>query len=163
MKDDGERSPIDGKGFTLAISENVVYVGKREGDLFRSLDNGDTWKDITENLAFPFVYFKEIVFAGSTVYISTDMGVMRSHDGEDWQALTDADGRTLLMDRITADDLTLYGVCDSGVYQADDQTRTWKRIAPEPPYAATSLAVDGTMLYIGTGHSGVIRFQRNYQ
>ena len=30
-------SPIDGKGFTLAVSGNTVYAGKREGDLFLSL------------------------------------------------------------------------------------------------------------------------------
>ena len=73
-----------------------------EGELFQSLDNGDTWNDITENLAFPFEYFKDIVFAGSTVYISTDMGVMRSLNSEVWQTLTDSDGDPLLMDWIAA-------------------------------------------------------------
>ena len=76
LEDQGELPPIDGKGFTLAASHpysldatsgNIIYVGKREGGLFRSLDNGDTWNDITESLAFPFGYFKEIVFAGSLI------------------------------------------------------------------------------------------------
>ena len=161
LEDRGELSPIDGKGFTLAVSGNVVYAGKRGGSLFRSLDNGDTWNDITENLAFPFAYFKEIVFAGSTVYVSTDVGIMSSLNGEVWHALTDTDGDTLLIDRIAADDSTLYGVCDSGVYRVDDQTGIWKQIAPEVPYTATALAIDGNMLYIGTEHSGVLRFQRD--
>ena len=161
LEDRGELSPIDRKGFTLAVSENVVYAGKREGNLFRSLDNGDTWNDTTENLAFPFAYFKEIVFDGSTVYISTDMGVMRSLDGEVWHALTNTDGNILLVDRIAADDSPLYGVCGSGVYRVDDQTNTWKQVASEAPYAAISLAIDGNTLYIGTKHSGVFRFQRD--
>ena len=151
------------KGLTLGVSGDVVYAGKREGKLFQSLDNGDTWSDITESLAFPFVYFKEIVFVGSTVYISTDTGVMRSLNGEVWHALTHTNGRTLLMDRIVADGSTLYGVCDSGVYQVDNQTGTWKHIAPVPPHAATSLAVDGDTFYIGTKQNGVFRLQRANQ
>jgi len=161
LEDQGEFPPIDGKGFTLAVSGNIVYAGKREGELFQSLDNGDTWNDITENLAFPFEYFKDIVFAGSTVYISTDIGVMRSLNSEVWQTLTDSDGDPLLMDWIAAEDATLYGVCDNGVYQVDDQTDTWRRIASEAPYAATSLAIADEVLYIGTKHSGILRFQRD--
>ena len=148
------------KGLTLAVSGDVVYAGKRQGKLFQSLDNGDTWKDITDSLPFPFVYFKEIVFVGSTVYISTNKGVMTSLNGEVWRALTDTDGDTLLIDRVASDDSTLYGVCDSGVYRVDDQTGTWQQIAPVAPHAATSFAVDGDMLYIGTKQNGVLRLQR---
>ena len=148
------------KGLTLAVSGDVVYAGKRQGELFQSLDNGDTWNDITESLPFPFVYFKEIIFVGSTVYISTNKGVMTSLNGEVWRALTDTDGDTLLIDRVASDDSTLYGVCDSGVYRVDDQTGTWKHIAPVAPHAATSFAVDGDMLYIGTKQNGVLRLQR---
>ena len=153
-------SPIGGKGFTLAVSGNTVYAGKREGDLFLSQDGGDTWSDVTANLAFPG-YFKEILFAGSTVYVSTDIGVMHSRDGETWDALTDADGNRLIMDRITVDGTTAYGVCDSGVYQVDSQTNTLKQIVSELPHTATSFAVDGDTFYIGTKQNGVLRFQRD--
>ena len=160
LEDRGKLPPIEAKGLTLAASGNIIYAGKREGTLLRSFDDGDTWEDITPNLAFPFTYFKAIVFAGSTVYVSTDAGVMRSDDGETWHALTEPDGNTLLMDRIIADGSTLYGVCNSGVYRVEDQTRTWKQVAPAAPYPATSFAMDGRTLYIGTAHSGVLRFQR---
>ena len=153
-------SPVNKKGFTLAISGKTVYAGKREGALFLSLDNGDTWRDITENLAFSFGYFKEILFADSTVYVSTDMGVMRSDDGEIWQILTDTDGSRLSIDRITVDGATVYGVRDSGIYQVDIRANTWKRIISELPYTATSLAIDGNTFYIGTEQNGVFRFQR---
>ena len=154
-------SPIEGKGFTLAASGNTVYAGKREGDLFLSEDSGDTWHDITEKLAFPFGYFKEILFAGATAYVSTDMGVMRSRDGETWDVLTDVDGKRIIMDRIAVDGTTAYGVSDSGVYQVDSQTNTWKQIASELPHTATSFAVDGGTFYIGTKQNGVLRFQRD--
>ncbi len=154
-------SPIKGKGFTLAASGNTVYAGKREGELFLSLDDGDTWTDVTESLAFPFGYFKEIRFAGSTAYVSTDMGVMRSQDGETWEVVTDVDGNRLIMDRIVADGVIVYGVCDSGIYEVDKQTNTWKQIAAELPHTATAFAIDGRTFYIGTKQNGVFRFQRD--
>ena len=160
LEDHAEISPIGRKGLSLAVSRNTVYAGKRAGELFLSQDGGDTWHDITEKLAFPFGYFKEMFFAGSTVYVSTDMGVMSSRDGETWHVLTDADGNRLIMDRIAVDGVTAYGVCDSGVYQVDTQTNTWKQIIPELPHTAISFAVDGNTFYIGTKENGVLRFQR---
>ena len=158
--EDLEGMPI-GKGFTLAASRNTVYAGKREGDLFLSKDGGDTWHNITANLVFPFRYFKEIVFAGPTVYVSTDMGVMHSRDGETWDVVADAEGNGLIIDRIAVDGATAYGVADSGVYQVDHQTNTWKQIIPELPHTAISFAVDGDTFYIGTKPNGVLRFQRD--
>ena len=156
-------SPIEGKGLTLAASGNTVYAGKREGALFLSQDSGDTWSDVTANLVFPFGYFKEILFAESTVYVSTDMGVMSSRDGETWHVLTDVNGKRLIMDRIAVNGALAYGVCDSGVYQVDTQTNTWKQIVSELPHTATSFAIDGDTFYIGTKQNGVFRFQRNHQ
>ena len=149
------------RGLTLAVSGNTVYAGKRDGDLFRSIDSGDTWKNITASLAFPFGYFKDILFGGSTVYVSTDMGVMCSRDGETWHILTDADGKRLVMDRIAVDGITAYGVCDNGVYQVDHYTNTWELITSELPYTATAFAVADDTFYIGTKQNGVIRFQRD--
>jgi len=154
-------SPIEGKGLTLAVSGSTVYAGKREGELFLSLDDGDTWTDVTENLAFPFGYFKEIRFAGSTAYVSTDMGVMHSRDGETWEVGTDVDGNRLIMDRIVVDGVIVYGVCDSGIYEIDKQTSTWKRITAELPHTATAFALDSRTFYIGTEQNGVFRFQRD--
>ena len=159
LEDQGGISPIEGKGLTLAASTNTVYAGKREGELFRSLDTGDTWTDVTENLAFPFGYFKEILFAGSTVYVSTDLGGMRSRDGEAWEVVTDVDGNRLIMDQIVVDGVMVYGVCNSGIYVIDKQTSTWKQIAADLPHPATAFAVEGRTFYIGTKQNGVFRFQ----
>lgn len=149
------------KELMLAVSGNTIYVGKRDGDLFQSLDNGDTWNDITANLAFPFRYFKDVLFEGGTVYVSTDMGVMSSRDGETWHVLTDVDGNRPVMDRITVDGMAAYGVCNGGVYRLDNETNTWEQIAPELPHTATSFAVNSNTFYIGTQQNGVLRFQRD--
>ncbi len=161
LEDSEGISPIFRKGFTLAASGNTVYAGKREGELFLSIDGGDTWRDITENLPFPFGYFKEILFADATVYVSTDIGFMRSRDGETWEVVTDIEGDRLIMDRIAVDGVRVYGICDSGVYEMDTQTDAWKQIIAELPHVATAFAVDGRTFYIGTEQNGVFRFQRS--
>ena len=163
LEDHAEISPIGRKGLALAVSGNTVYAGKRDGELFVSEDGGDTWNNVTQNLAFTFGHFKEIVFAGSTVYVSTDIGVMRSSDSETWNVLTDAEANRLTMDRMAVDSATVYGVCESGIYEADNQTNTWKQIIPELPHTAISFAVDGDTFYIGTKQNGVLRFQRDRQ
>ena len=161
LEDHAEISPIGRKGLALAVSGNTVYAGKREGELFLSQDDGDTWNNVTQDLAFPFEYFKEIVFAGATVYVSTDMGIMRSSNNETWNTITNADGNRLIMDRIAVDGTTVYGVRDSGIYLVDDQTNTWELITSELPHTALSFAIDGDTFYIGTKQNGVLRFQRD--
>ena len=147
------------KGLTLAASQNVVYAGKRDGSLFQSFDSGENWKEITAGLPFTFAYFEEIVFAGATVYIVTDQGVMNSHDGVNWNALTDTDGHRVPITRIAVDGDKVYGLGNRGVYRLDFQTGTWIRMSSEAPYEVTAFAVDRGIFYIGTRHRGVLRLQ----
>ena len=149
------------KGFTLAASDNMVYAGKRDGSLFQSLNSGDSWKEITPELPFSFTYFKDIIFAGITVYLITDQGVMNSRDGINWNALTDTEGNRIPISRIAVDGSGIYGVCNQGVYRINPKTDTWVQILSEVPDEATAFAVDGDILYIGTRHSGVLRLQLN--
>ena len=53
---------IDTTSFKLAVSGETVYVGKRNGHLMQSFDEGDTWNDVTANLPFPVERFNAIAF-----------------------------------------------------------------------------------------------------
>ena len=161
LVDTTERAPgaDTSKGFTLAASQNIVYAGKRDGSLFQSLDGGENWKEITADLPFTFAYFEEIVFAGSTVYVVTDQGVMNSHDGINWNALTDTDGNRPLIARIAVDGDKVYGVGNQGVYRTDTEMGTWIQMSSEIPYKITAFAVERGIFYIGTRHRGVLRLQ----
>ena len=66
----------------FAVSGKTVYFGNTNGKLFQSVDSGDSWKDITSTLPIPFAHFKEMTFAGSTICIATDKGVLTSQTGE---------------------------------------------------------------------------------
>ena len=149
------------KGLTLAASQNSVYAGKRDGSLFQSLDSGENWKEITADLPLSFAYLEEIVFAGTTVYIVTDQGVMNSHDGIHWHALTDTDGNRPLIAQIAVDGDKVYGISNQSVYRIHTDTDMWIQIASEIPYKVTAFAVDRGIFYIGTRHRGVLRLQIN--
>ena len=161
-------------GFQFAVSGKVIYLGKSNGTLFQSLDGGDTWRDVTAN--FPFQlnraepqnqllrklpHFREIVFSGSTVYVSTSDGVTMSSDGENWRMLTDSTSAPIPMRQLAINGTTLYGVSRTGAYRLNKDIGIWEQIASEIPGRVTSLAVARDTLYIGTEHSGVLRFQRD--
>ena len=151
LVDTDEPSDADPKyGFKLAVSGETVYVGKRDGRLFQSLDSGDSWKDITSTLPLHFNSFKEIVFAGSTVYVATDNGVLASQTGAHWRVITDE----VVVDRLAVNGLTVYGAGDSGVYRLDVHDE-WKQMSPRVPGKVLSLVVDGDRLYVATERRGL--------
>ena len=142
------------KGFRLAVTDETVYVGKREGTLFQSFDAGDSWRDITSNLPLRFIRFNEIVFAGPTVYVATDEGVLSSENGAHWRVLTDGMGTRIVIDRFAVHHTSVYGAGDTGVYRLDDRGK-WEQIAPGVRGKVTSLIVSNNRLYIDLMQGGV--------
>ena len=82
----------DSEDLKLGVSGETIYVGKRDGKLFQSLDGGSSWRDVTPSLPLHFTRFKEITFADSTIYVATDEGVLSSETGAHWRVLTDSAG-----------------------------------------------------------------------
>ena len=144
-------------GLKLGVSGETVYVGKRDGHLVVSFDNGDNWTDITAALPFPVKSFKEITIDGSTAYIATDAGIIKTDDGRSWNTITDAAGTNLIMEFLAIDDSVLYGVTkDTGIYRLEDNT--WQRVVSNIPEDITSFAVDGNTIYVGTWKDGVMYY-----
>ena len=154
----GSANTPDSLPSNLAVSGSSVYIGKWDGHLFQSFDEGNTWNDVTANLPFSVVHFKAVTFAGSTVYVATDKGVAYSSDGTDWHATTDTEGTPIVIERFAVDGTTVYGTSEQRVYQFKENSGVWQQVAPEIPVPITSLAVDGSVLYVGTAGSGVLRF-----
>ena len=153
---DASEQPDDefDRGFQLAVSGETVYVGKRDGHLFRSLDGGDTWKDLTSNLPLRFARFNEIVFANSTVYVATDAGVLASPTGENWRAITDKVGTHIVIDRLAVVGTKVYGAGKAGGYQLNSRNR-WEKISPEIPDSVRDIVINDNKLYIATEQRGM--------
>ena len=148
--------------FKIAVSGKTVYVGKRDGHLFQSFDEGDTWNDVTANLPFSVTQFKAIAYAGPTLYIATDKGVASSSDGIHWHTgTTDAEGTPLVIEKMAVDGTTVYGATERQIYQLKENSNTWEPVTPEVPSKINSFTVDGNTLYVGTPGHGVLRFTLN--
>ena len=144
----------------LAVSGDTVYVGKRDGDLVVSHDRGNNWIDLTSALPFHVKVFNDIVIADDTVYIATDAGVAASDRGNNWGSITDSEGTNLILDMLSVDGQTLYGVIkDTGIYRLENAA--WNQIVSEIPEKITSLAVDGNTLYVGTQDRGMLHYNLN--
>ena len=151
LVDTGELSAEDTEyGFKLAVSGKTVYVGKRDGKLFQSLDGGDSWKDITPTLPLSFTDFTEILFAGSTVYIATDRGVLASQTGAHWRVITDEG----VIDRFAVDGPTIYGAGDNGVYRLEAQGE-WNQVSSDVPGKILALVANRDRLYVATQRRGM--------
>ncbi len=157
LVDDGYR--YDGKfglgeGFKLAVLGETVYVGKRNGELFQSLDEGESWRDITSSLPLRFTRFKDMVFVGATLYVATDSGVMASKTAEHWHVLTDSTGTRPIINNFAVDGSNVYGISDMGIYRLDTRNR-WKQVSTDVPDEIRSLAITNDRLYSIVGRQGI--------
>lgn len=142
------------RGFKLAVSGETVYVGKRDGTLFQSLDGGDSWRDVTPSLPLRFTLFEEIVFVGSTVYVATDKGVLRSETGAHWRVLTDnAEARPVIV-KFAVDATTVYGMSDEAAYRLDTHNH-WEKISSKTLGKVAAVAVMNDRLYSAINQEGI--------
>ena len=152
--DSGKHPHNSRKGFRLAVSGKTIYVGMRDGKLFQSFDEGTNWKDVTPNLPLQFKRFREIIFVGSAVYVSTNKGVLTSQNGEHWRVITDTEGERLIVAGLAVNDTTVYGVCNAGAYRLDNSGK-WQKVSPEVPDGIRELVFANDKLYIITHQRGI--------
>ncbi len=142
------------KELKSAVLGEIIYVGKRDGKLFQSLDGGSSWRDVTPSLPLHFADFKEITFVGSTVYVATDEGVLSSETGAHWRVLTDSSGQRPVIDRFAVNGPTVYGAGDIGIYRLDTG-KQWKQISSEALGETADLAIINDKLYSAIKDHGI--------
>ena len=155
LVDTGE--PLDSgtrNGFKIAVSGETIYVGKRDGKLLRSLDGGNSWRDITSNLPLDFAYFKEMIFSGSTLYVATDKGVLVSETGEYWRVMTDRADTRVVINQFALDGTEVYGLADTGVYRLGTGGQ-WEQVSSEVPDGVDALAINNGRLYGAVKERGI--------
>ncbi len=145
----------------LAVSGRTVYVNPVRGKIFRSVDEGNSWTDVSRGLPKWEHQFAQEVYdltcVGETVYADSYDRVFRSIDGgETWTSI-DAGLRDSGIEMQLVDGTTLYGTSPHGIFRLTHGSDSWERIAPLQ-HNIMSLAYDGTTFYIGTNGEGIFRF-----
>ncbi len=155
----GNETPDNDSGLKIAALEKKLYVGMMNGHLMQSLDEGETWTDVTSNLPFAVESFKTVVFAGESIYVATDKGVVRSTDGKNWVTLSDENGIPLVMNRLVVADTTVYGESDQIIYSINRDNEKWMPVTPKIAYPVACFDTDGIKLYVGTYGSGLLLYK----
>ena len=143
----------------LAVSGRTVYISSVRGKLFRSVDEGDTWTEVSQKLPNwgQEIGTYDLAFVGETIYAKAGSGGGRSTDGgETWVPIIVAGLPGGYIDMQLVDGTTLYGTSSHGVFRLTQGSDSWELIAPTQR-DIMALAFDGTTFYIGTSEEGVFR------
>ena len=147
----GETNPF--MGFSLNASGQTVYVARKDGQLFQSLDAGESWDNITSNLSLTINRFKGIAFSGTTVYVGTDSGVLMKDSATEWHVIRDKKEKIIVMDTIKNINSTVYGANKSGIYYMNNGV--WEKISPELPDTVNDIVIHNGKFFIVTDQHGM--------
>ena len=143
----------------LAVSGSTVYISSVRGKLFRSVDEGDTWTEVSQKLPNwgQEIGTYDLAFIGETIYAKAGSGGGRSVDGGDtWMPIIVAGLPGGYIEMQLVNGTTLYGTSSHGIFRLTHGSDSWERIAPTQRDIA-SLTYDGTTFYAGTEAEGIFR------
>lgn len=130
------------------LSDQILYVGTSDGNVWRTLDAGSTWDNITGNL--PDRYVTSVLASShqaGTVFVSIsgykgngfEPHVFRSlNNGTTWQNINGnlppiAVNDLLVLPEDTTDN-TIFAATDAGVYATLNGGNSWQRIGSNMPF-----------------------------
>jgi photosystem II stability/assembly factor-like uncharacterized protein len=131
-KDAASRSYAPGSAHVYTVEQavsnpNVLYAGSATGGAWKTIDKGDNWNLITQDLFLNGVYAIEIDFSNpEIIYISGNGGIYKSYDsGNNWNVIGDATFTNL--SHATKDiklnpsnNLILFVASDEGLFKSVD-------------------------------------------
>ncbi|WP_272150903.1 VPS10 domain-containing protein [Tenacibaculum aiptasiae] len=166
-------------------NQDILYLGGNK--LHRSLDKGDTWETISEdltkggrkgNVAYgTLTTISESPFQFGLIYIGTDDGLVQvtKNGGGSWENISNTLPQNLWVSRVIAskhkkervyvtlngyrwDDFNVY------VYMSDDYGKTWKNISGNIPASPVNVIKEDpkkeNILYVGTDNGLYVSFNK---
>jgi photosystem II stability/assembly factor-like uncharacterized protein len=131
---------------TIAPRTGSVLCGTAHGRLFRSIDEGQSWQDVTGALRTLQISVSHDT--GTAWVVSGSNGVMRSDDdGVSWVPVDLESGVTRL-NQVVEQGGSVFAATNAGLVRSDDDGRSVQRVAAGLPPDRVSFALAGN----GTGH-----------
>lgn len=166
-------------------NQDILYLGGNK--LMRSLDQGNTWEAISDdltnggkkgNVAYgTLTSISESPFKFGLIYAGSDDGLLHvtNNGGTSWQNISTSFPKDLWVSRVIAsshkkervyatlngyrwDDFSTY------IYISDDYGQTWKDISSNLPMSPVNVIkedpVNQNMLYLGTDNGAYVSFNK---
>ncbi len=121
----------------FGVQFSTKSLGPGDGKLFRSVDEGDTWTDISRRLPNWELQVTrncqeegyDLVFNGGTIYAGTRDDVFHSTDGgEIWTSIVAGLPDGYIEVQLVAG-ATLYGTNSHGIFRLTHGSDSWEKIA----------------------------------
>ncbi|WP_336127748.1 VPS10 domain-containing protein [Mesoflavibacter sp. CH_XMU1422-2] len=166
-------------------NQDILYLGGNK--LMRSLDQGNTWEAISDdltkggkkgNVAYgTLTSISESPFQFGLIYAGSDDGLLHitKNGGASWQNISTSFPKDLWVSRVIAsshkkervyatlngyrwDDFSVY------IYRSDDYGQTWKNISSNVPMSPVNVIkedpVNQNILYLGTDNGAYVSFNK---
>ncbi len=164
-------------------NQDILYLGGNK--LHRSLNQGDTWETISDDLTTggkkgnvtygSLTTISESPFQFGLLYVGSDDGYVHvsKNGGGSWERISDSFPKGLWVSRVIASQhqkervyVTLNGYrfddFTSYIYQSDDYGKTWKNIGTNVPMSPVNVIREDPkvagMLYVGTDNGVYVSF-----
>lgn len=133
--------------YSILIDGNVIIISTHNGEVFKSTDLGNTWKNISI-ISNNYLTF-ELELFNNTLYAATNKGLMISKDlGDNWTAFNND---VKYINDILFDSEKIYIGTSMGVYVADQQEKKWYPLCEGIGHlSAQKLLLSDNVLYMGT-------------
>ena len=166
-------------------NQDILYLGGNK--LMRSLDQGNTWEAISDdltkggkrgNVAYgTLTSISESPFQFGLIYAGSDDGLLHitKNGGASWQNISTSFPKDLWVSRVIASShkkervyVTLNGYrwddFSTYIYKSDDFGQTWKDISSNVPMSPVNVIkedpVNQSMLYLGTDNGVYVSFNK---
>ena len=166
-------------------NQDILYLGGNK--LMRSLDQGNTWEAISDdltkggkkgNVAYgTLTSISESPFQFGLIYAGSDDGLLHitKNGGASWQNISTSFPKDLWVSRVIAsshkkervyatlngyrwDDFSVY------IYKSDDYGQTWKNISSNVPMSPVNVIKEDpgnqNILYLGTDNGAYVSFNK---
>jgi photosystem II stability/assembly factor-like uncharacterized protein len=151
--------------FIIAVSpayaeDNTVYVGTRQGEIYRSSAGGDvdTWS-LVANLGgwIRSLVLSPHFLADPVIYASTANGIFKSVDaGISWQRTGPSGISMLAISPEYSADGTVFAGTDSGVFVTRDGGAVWTELTAPPLSTLTDVEAIGVSPNYGADHTVLV-------